>query len=189
MYTIDYNSGKFYRVSTTTCNVEYIGSTGITTKYATGMTWSAYHGKMFACFTNCSITSQLYEVNTNTGAATLKGTMTGVKCAIDIAADDSGHLYTLDINTDYLYEVDTTTGSTTSIGYVGFDASYAQGMSWDNCTGKLYLTAYNYDNEDAEWRVVNTDTGYSTFITSMPGYEMDCLSFSHDCSLCFLFFF
>ncbi len=48
-------------------------------------------------------------------------------------------MYGLDIVTDSLFAIDKTTGAAALIGSIGFNANYAQDMTFDLETGVLYL--------------------------------------------------
>ncbi len=61
---------------------------------------------------------------------------------IDIAINDAGDLYGLQIGTDSLVSIDTTTGVGTTIGPIGLNANFAQGMDFDPATGDLYAAVY-----------------------------------------------
>ena len=111
-----------------------------------GHTWSGltFHprtNKLFASSTN-STTSALYTVNPTTGAATLVDTQTTTPILIDISINCAGVLYGHDIGTDSLYRINKKTAAATLVGPTGVAANFAQGMDFDNRTGKLYLYAY-----------------------------------------------
>ncbi len=54
----------------------------------------------------------------------------------------------------------------TVVGPLGFDASYAQDMAFDQSTGMLFWAAYNVDNAGGtgEWRIIDPATGESSML-------------------------
>jgi len=85
--------------------------------------------------------SSLYTIDPVSGAPTLIGPM-GINLAIDIAINAEGTIYTHDIGTDEIFTVDAATGMAYLVGPTGFDASFAQGMDFDNQDGTLYMFLY-----------------------------------------------
>lgn len=110
-----------------------------------------------------SSTSSLFSINTANGSATLIGT-SSTDLLINLACDTLGNLYSLGITNDLLYSIDKSTGVATSIGAIGFDASYAQDMEFDHYTNTCYLAAYNATSSSGEMYTVNTTTGAATLI-------------------------
>jgi hypothetical protein len=111
-----------------------------------GHTWSGltFHprtNKLYASSTN-STSSALYTVNPATGAATLVNTQTTTPILIDISINCAGVMVGHDIGTDSLYRLNKKTAAATLVGATGVSANFAQGMDFDNRTGKLYLYAY-----------------------------------------------
>lgn len=74
---------------------------------------------------------------------------------VDLAMNCEGELYAHDITSDSLYRVDPSTGETTLIGSHGLDATFAQGMDFDNSDGTLYGCIYTGGgtNVYASWDV------------------------------------
>ncbi|MGQ9496408.1 MAG: DUF4394 domain-containing protein [Thermoanaerobaculaceae bacterium] len=134
-------------------------------------------GTIYASATDCS-SSTLYTIDKNTGAATLIGTITNTPCAINLAIDPAGQwLYAVDIVNDNLVKIDPSTAAGTIVGSVGIDASYAQGMDFDDFTGTLYWASFNYSSSSGELRVIDTTTGASTLVGAFPGgAEIDALA-------------
>ncbi len=87
--------------------------------------------------------TELYSIDPATGDDTLIGTFGGgSSIMIDIAMNPDGDLYGHDMSTDSIYQIDPATGAATLVGATGFDASYAQGMDFDNGDGILYIFLY-----------------------------------------------
>ena len=61
---------------------------------------------------------------------------------IDIAIDASGNLFGLTLGGDSLISIDTVTGLGTTIGPIGLNANFAQGMDFDPVSGDLYAAVY-----------------------------------------------
>ena len=85
--------------------------------------------------TDCS-SSNLVTLDPETGNVATVGS-TGIECAIAIAIDADGVIYTYGIKSDNMYTLDKTTGASSLLGSIGFDASYGQGMSYDSYTGQI----------------------------------------------------
>ncbi len=178
MYVLDYYTNALYSVDTATANATVIGPATPQSGHAwTGMTASV-DGALYASSTDGS-QSYLYTLDPNTGAATVVGQITNGPIIIDIAIDTGGEMYGLDIGSDELLAIDPATGAGTVIGSVGFDASYAQGMDFEEESGVLYLAAFNVGNFLGELRIADTQTGNSVLVGTFPGgAEVDCLSFA-----------
>jgi hypothetical protein len=89
---------------------------------------------------------------------------------IDTKANCDGQLYGYDIVDDNFYSIDKATGAATLIGYIGFDANYAQDMDFDPDTDILYMGAFNLTTFTGELRTVDLTTGLSTLVGT-TGYE------------------
>ncbi|MBK9964574.1 MAG: hypothetical protein IPP07_06605 [Holophagales bacterium] len=88
-----------------------------------------------------STATDLYTINTTTGAATLVGPF-GTTLMIDIAINNAGQMYGHDIGSDSLYSINTATGAATLIGLTGHLANFAQSIDFDKSTGILYGWIY-----------------------------------------------
>ncbi len=172
LYAIDrYNSPRFGKIDT---------SNGIFTQISilpsgswTDMTVDPTDGTIYATFVDGSNNSFLYSIST-TGSTTLKGQMNGVNVAIGLAADKSGQLYVYDIGGDNFFSVNKSNGSSTLIGPIGFNASYAQSMEFDPNDNTCYMAAFNYNTSEAELRRVNVSTGSTTLIGPIgSGYGVE----------------
>jgi hypothetical protein len=125
----------------------------------TGNTYGVYYN---------DISTLLYTINILTGTPTLIGSM-GSVLAICLACNNTGLLYAIDIGNDELISVNKTTASVTSIGPIGFDANYAQGLEFDYSDNSLYYAAYNDISSSGELRTVNLSTGNTTLIGTFDG--------------------
>jgi hypothetical protein len=112
-----------------------------------------------------SVTTQssLYSINMTNGTVTLIGnTLPGI-LLINLAINNNGECYSVDINSDQLGIVNLTTGLFSPIGSVGFNAGYAQDMEFDRESNELYMAAYG---STGELRWVNKSTGNTLLIGS-----------------------
>ena len=96
---------------------------------------------------------------------------------IDIAIDGSGQMYGYSVSTKNSYKIDKSNGAATLLGSVGFDANYAQGMSWDPLSDNIFLSAYNGYNNEGELRILDRTTGNTVLIGSFGNEEIDGLAF------------
>lgn len=112
--------------------------------------------------------SNLYRVNTSNGSATFIGTSSS-DLLINLACDTNGNLYSVGINNDLFYSINKSTGLATSIGSIGFDASYAQDMEFDLNTNICYMADYNATASAGDLSFVNIATGLATSIGTFAG--------------------
>lgn len=129
-----------------------------------GLKWDATTGTLFAIAIDVDLGSHLYVINPDTGYVTWVGDLPTGLVIIDIAIDPDGHMYGLDIASDALIAIDKTTGDARSIGSIGFNAEYSQGMDFDDATGILYLAGFDGDSLTANMYTVDTTTGAATII-------------------------
>ena len=117
------------------------------------------------------VATNLYTINTTTGAATVVGP-TGTALMIDIALNSAGQMYGMDIGTDSLYTINTATGAATLIGAIGFNANFAQGMDFDKTTGVLYSWLYLGAGVN-HFVQYNLGTGAATILNSPTNIEAE----------------
>ncbi|MCF8365442.1 MAG: HYR domain-containing protein, partial [Bacteroidales bacterium] len=123
-------------------------------------------GDFYGVATNGS-QSNLYLIDPFSGISTLALEL-GIPAVISGTFDGAGILYLFDIALDEMWAVDIFNNTTLLLGPAGFDGNYAQGMGWDSQTNKVYLAAYN-NVDGPELRLLNTATGYTTFLGELPG--------------------
>ncbi len=111
----------------------------------------------------------LYTIDMTTGAASLVGYTGAGGTLIGLSINANGDAYAINISTDELGSIDLTTGTYTSIGAIGFDANYAQDMSFDLATGVCYLAAFNNSAFSGELRTVDLTTGATTLVAAFDG--------------------
>tara|TARA_R100000306_G_scaffold6274_8_gene8761 strand:+ start:360 stop:3668 length:3309 start_codon:yes stop_codon:yes gene_type:complete len=163
IYVID-NVGEAYSVDVASGTYTSLGNVGVVD--ITGLEFNPADGNLYA-----TTTTDFYSIDIGGVSGTLIGTLgTSGAVAIALAIDGDGNAYTYDIVDDTLYSIDTATGAATSIGNIGFDAAFGQGMTWDVNTDQVYMTAFNNVLFDSELRTVDTATGATTLIGGMePG--------------------
>ena len=132
------------------------------------MTYDATTGTFY--LSSCDIsTSQLFTVDVTNATVALVGAITNAPCAIALAADAGGNLFTYDIVGDVGLSVNKATGAGTVLGSIGFDANFGQGMEMDPATGTIYLAAFNNGTFTPELRSFNTTNGSTTFLGTIGG--------------------
>ena len=172
-YVID-NVGNAYTVNPDTG--QYIAAEMVMAPAGesfTGLEFDPVDGTLYAISTNGMGTSSLSIIDPETGEVDTIGD-TGMVLAIALAIDLLGsYLYAFDIDTDATYRIDKTNAQAVLLGALGFDASFGQGMFLNPATGAIYLTAFNNGTFQSELRMLNTDTGATTFAgpigSSTPG--------------------
>lgn len=177
LYVLGYTSNQFATIDVNTAIVTPIGTS---TPYP-GESWSGLagtdEGTLYGVATSCS-SSTLYRIEPSSGLASPIGPITNGPCIIDIAVNGDGEMYAVDIVGDNLVKINPATGAGTVVGSIGFDANYAQGMSFDKATGELYLAAYNIGANRGELRIADTQTGNTVLIGPFSNNtEVDCLAF------------
>ena len=110
--------------------------------------------------------SNLYSVNRTTGATAFVGSC-GPGLLINLAINNSGQAFAVEIGTDVFGTINLTTGAFTSIGSIGFDANYAQDMEFDRESGELYIAACDASLGWLAW--VNQTTGATEKIGDFEG--------------------
>ena len=176
LYAIDFRSFDLLKVDTTTgaATLVYLAvpPPGVDSDAWTGMGWDATTNTMFAVTSGGRTpVSTLVKIDPDTADITLVGTITGVgdpdngTAIIDVAIDANGLMYGVDIVTDTLVAIDKTTGEASTIGSLGFDANFAEGLDFDDTTNTLYFSAFNNDIGMAEMYTIDTETGLGTPIS------------------------
>jgi len=160
LYAITYGANELISVSTADASTSPIGTpTPGSGENWTGLTGSS-DGTLYA--SSIGTESHLYTINPSDGNATHVGQIGSGIAIIGIAINSSGNLYGLDIVGDNLVHINKSSGAPTTIGSVGFDAGYAQGMDFDDSSDTLYLAAYNVTANQGQLRIADVSTGNST---------------------------
>ncbi|MFH1119993.1 MAG: T9SS type A sorting domain-containing protein [Bacteroidota bacterium] len=153
--TAPYN---FISIDLATGTRTIIGDMGID---MTGLCYNTANNTMYAVNE-----TNLYTINMTTGTPTLVGSNPGI-FMINLAINNSGQAYSLNITNDVLGTIDLTTGLFTGIGSIGFNANYAQDMEFDRESGELYMAAMDALGGWLSW--VNPTTGTTLKIGDFEG--------------------
>ncbi len=175
MYIIDPNTNRLIRVEIPSGEATDIGPCNpVNGESWTGITVDKFTNQMYGI--SSSLTqSTLYSINVGKGTASVIGP-TGIPGAIDVTIDGTGQLYSFSIVTDASYMIDKINGASTLLGSIGFDANYAQGMGYEPLTDIVYLAAFNNATGSGELRILDRETGNTTFAGDLGG-EIDALAF------------
>jgi hypothetical protein len=173
-YGVEWGNGNLYIIDTITGNRQLVAP-GET--YLDGLTYDFTTGTLYG------VTDEsLYQIDINTAAATYIGTNPG-KVFLTLACSPAGQLYSVDANSDNFGIFNKYTGIWTPIGYVGFDATYAQDMEFDFATntcyyGSFYATSFLWlIFPHGELRTVNLTNGSTSVVGTFQGNaEMTGLS-------------
>lgn len=188
LYAIDFRSFQLYEVDTATGTPTLVYLTvppdGVSADGWIGMAWDASTSTMFAVTAGGrTAVSTLVKLDTETAETTLVGTITGVgdpsngTVIIDIAIDPNGLMYGVDIVTDTLVAIDKTTGEASTIGSLGFDANFSEGLDFDDTTGTLYFSGWDNNLSEDIMYTIDTDTGLATPISPI-GPNADAVQYS-----------
>ncbi|HEX5123458.1 MAG TPA: hypothetical protein VFV97_09430 [Rhodanobacteraceae bacterium] len=199
LYAIDFRSFQLYKVDTATGTPTLVYLTvpppGVSADGWIGMAWDASTSTMFAVTSGGRTpVSTLVKLNTETAETELVGPITGVgdpnngTVIIDIAIDPNGNMYGIDIVTDTLVAIDKTTGEASTIGSIGFDANYSEGLDFDDTTGTLYFSGWDNGLGEAILYTIDTDTGLATPISPIGpnagAVQYSALAIARDVGIC-----
>jgi hypothetical protein len=163
------NPDQFATIDTATGAKTVIGSTPSPGGAGwNGMAYDSTTGTMYAV-TGCPSGSSLYTIDINTGTPTLVGSLANEACTVSIAIDSAGQMFGVDIVNDALYAIDKTNANDSLIGSIGFNANYAQEMTFDLSTDVLYYAAFNLDLFGDFMYTVDTGTGATSLIGQITG--------------------
>ena len=164
---------KFHEIDRETGEITTLGTAE---PQESGETWTEIAtdpttGELYASTSNGAGSNKLYTLDPETGEAVFVTDISSPGLIIAMAIDGNGDMYGLDIVSDALVTIDKESGSVTTVGPVGFDANFAQGMDFDLKTGNLYLAAYEqsfFFNSGSLYQADPT-TGETTFLGAPGG--------------------
>jgi len=166
-YGTEYGTAAPYnlvKISTLTGARTVVGNMGVNIN---GLSYNPANGIMYGVgYNSTATTSDLYTINLCTGLATLVGSTTAGILLPNLAINNAGQAYAMDITSDNFGSVNLATGAFTVIGPLGFNASYAQDMEFDRDANELYMAAYS---SIGELRWVDVTTGNSLSVGSFEG--------------------
>lgn len=160
LYGVDYNSSNnsgLYTIDAQTGEYELVGNAGAN---LTGFAYDAQSQVAYG-IGQVNMYNYLYTVDLETGVSTPMGIVDGPYLIVDIAVDNAGNLYGLDINNDVLLSINPSTAVGTQIGSLGLDINYAQDLAYDRDNGILYGTLYA-NSSTAGLYSINASTGAAT---------------------------
>lgn len=137
----------------------------------TGLTIDPRRGSSYIS-TSSGSASSLYALDRATGVATLRGPIAGFPAVVDIAVDCDGLLVGHDVSLDQILEIDPLTGAPTLIGGTGLDASFAQGMDFDNSDGTLYAWIHQGGGQSL-LATIDLGTGTATPVATPPAGQYE----------------
>lgn len=184
VYGVDYFEGDLYTVSTLDGQTTLVGNTGLVSCCMVvpgGMRWDATTGLTYLVIDDFNPrTSTLYTIDLATATTTLVGPLGAL--IRDIAIDGDGLMYGVDSDADTLVAIDKTTAATQTIGSLGIDAVFGQGLDFDAETGVLYLASAD-SNAISTMYTVDPATGATTPIGQMGG-EVDSMAIAKSGVVC-----
>ncbi|MDC8004651.1 T9SS type A sorting domain-containing protein [Aureisphaera galaxeae] len=162
-FVID-DAGNAYEVNPDTGIYTFLGTvTAPNGENFTGLEFNPLDNMMYGISTDGSGSTSISTINTTTLAVEEKGG-TGLTLGIALGIDNAGVGFAYDIDTDFMFRINLSNGNATSLGAIGFDSSFGQGMGFDSTNGILYMSAFNNDTFQSELREVDPVTGWTTFI-------------------------
>lgn len=110
-----------------------------------GIAWDPADDHLYGVTVSASCGwSGLYRIDQDNATASFVGPIvTGANvCITDIAFDQNGQLYGIDISEDALVIIDKHSGISQLVGNLGVNAEFEQGLKFDRASGTLYWTAF-----------------------------------------------
>ncbi len=154
IFGIEFYTGYIYTISEEGV-FSYVGNSGIG---ADAIAYDATTGTLFAIDH-----TDLYEINQETGLATLIGPIGNNALMIAMTCDNDGNLFGIDMTDDNLYAVNKETGAGTIVGALGIDINFAQDMDYDRDGEACYLAAMSHDFPSTFYSI-DLETGQASYI-------------------------
>ncbi len=160
--------------NTTTGARTIIGSMGAAMN---GMSYDITTNTMYGVAYEGNVGS-LYTINLATGTTGLVGSY-GDVFFINLACDNNGELYAIDIQTSEFFRINKTNGNVTSIGPLGYDFNYLQDMEFDLITNVCYAAAvYNDNGWKLDLLTVDLVTGEASLYATFPNSNLEVSAFA-----------
>ncbi len=161
-------NGEFAEIDTLSGEITIIGSLGALIR---DLAYDDLTGTLYGITQGFGMgSSQLYSINTTTGAATYIAECS--QAGFNTLACKQGVLYATNEETDSFYTIDKNTGASTKIGELGFNSnSYAQGLDFDP-NGNLFMSSVNEidtNTINGELRVINQANGSANLLHQFTG--------------------
>ena len=166
-YVVGYPSGDLETIDTATGVRTTVGPTGQGTA-TRDLAYDIQTGTLFGTAIDGSGTD-LFTVDTTTGNMTLVAPISGLgpqAYVMGLAVDpNTGLMYGIEIVTSSLIAIDKTTGAATTIGSLGYQTRFGQGLDFNAATGVLYLASIDYGAGGSQnMYTVNLTTGQASLI-------------------------
>lgn len=171
-----YEEYRLTSIDTHTGEKTTIGPLPYTSEWSnyTGMAYDPSTATMYGTLGSCDFTgggtTELMTIDVNTATAVSLGIIANAACIRDIAVDDLGIMYGVDVGNDVLVLIDPATVTAEIIGSLGFDvAVWAQGLDWDSATNQLYFVGMDFLFGTA-WGLYRLDvqTGQAETVGALP---------------------
>ncbi len=179
-YYITLENGKFYEFypQTGIVSMSGINMLGLQENdHLNGIAYNPKNGKYYLAAGSYYYTSDnIYELDINTGVATLIGPTGTGGLQADLTISCDGICYSYDLVTNNSYTIDLSTGTATLLGPLGFDPQYLQGMDVDRENDIIYLSAYTSTNF-GQLRILDPITGGTTLVVDW-GYTLGIPAFA-----------
>ncbi len=154
IYALEFYTGDLYTISEegvfTNIGGNGVGGDAIAYDPTTGILYEAD-------------ATDLYEIDMETGNATLVGAIGNYSLIIAMMCDNEGNLFAIDMNDDNLYAIDKITGAGEIVGPLGIDINFAQDMDYDRDDGVCYLAAIGHQLS-SRLCTINLETGNAGYI-------------------------
>jgi len=156
------NGVSLYSIDRGTGSATLVGGHGITNgDTITDFAYDKSSGTMFAIGTLCAISSRIYTIDLNTGAATFVcDTDVAGACDVGLAFDGVGNLFGHDLVGDTIYSLDLGTCASTTVVVLPFNSNFGQGLT-SNDNGLAYHVAFNSDAFQGELYSFNAGGNYT----------------------------
>ncbi len=164
-----------------------------------GLRWDARTNTLFGVASNYGAAvpppfhTDLYRIDPVTGWSTRLARLDSVSsdgtALADIAIDNHGNLYGIDMGTDTLIAIDKVSGHVRPIGPTGLNVGYynLQSMDFDHSTGTLYYATWTEASAvGAQMFTVDTATGATTLVGTIGDGRsgLRALSIAKPASIC-----
>jgi hypothetical protein len=110
--------------------------------------------------------NDIFTIVPATGESTLLGSVLQGEQLLDLAADGSGYLYAIGLETDHLFKIDPSGPTVTDVGTCGINMNYYLDLEYDHSGNTLYASTYT---NTRELYCVDMSTGTCTPVNVFMG--------------------
>lgn len=166
---------NFITINPTTGNRTIIGSMG---RSINGMSFDITTNTMFAVAYEAGM-GNLYEINLTNGSTSFIGSSGPEMLFVNLACDNNGDLYGIDLYTNGFYRIDKENATVTLIGLTGFTFNYAQDMEFDLINNICYAGAiYNDGGWIGNLLTIDIETGAASVAGLFPNSNLELTGFA-----------